>query len=694
MSSNDEQQGLPAAQLRHLLEGAAEAIIMLDRERRIVYLNRVAEQLARVERAAVLGRQVWEAFPQIIGSTFYHHIERAVTEERAVEFEDGSPQYDIWLIGRVYPSPDGFAIYFQDVAARKQAETAREQALAEVATERARLFAILEQLPVGVAVAAVPTGELLYRNAEAVRLLGSHPPTPANHTDYQHYGGLHADGTPYAAHEYPLARAVLDHESVQGEDMWYRRSDGALTNLSVYAAPITVGGKVIAAVSAFQDIAAQKRAEEWQRFLAEAGAALAESLDYEVTLARAAQLAVPRLADWCFVDLLGEDGHAYRLAVAHADPTKEDLAREARNFPADPQFRSAHPPTRALVTGQSVLIVDYNDAIMQAAARNEAHLRLSRALALRSVIVVPLVARGRALGVLTFATTAESERRFGADELAVAEELARRCGLALDNAQLYRQAREALHLRDQFVAIASHELKTPVTSAKGYLQLLARQLGRGTTNTARLQRYLQQTDISIGRLETLVSDLLDASRIQQGRLDLRPERFDLVALGEAVVDRFERAAERVEGHTLLLASTGPVTGSWDRDRLDQVLTNLVSNALKYSPAGGEVRVTIGWDTDTTPKRARIIVSDQGVGIPPDEQASLFQPFARSSVTNGIGGTGLGLYIVRQIVEAHGGTVSLASTPGQGTTVTVLLPGSEAITTQANRRHGGGGEGAG
>ena len=581
------------------------------------------------------------------------------------------------MIGRVYPSPEGVAIYFRDISARKRAEAAREQALAEVATERARLIAILEQLPVGVSVADVPSGEMLYRNAEGIRLLGNRPPVPASHDDYQHYGGLHADGTPYASHEYPIARAVLNQESVQAEEMRYRRSDGSLTRLNVYAAPITVGGQVIAAVSAFQDIAAQKRAEEWQRFLAEAGATLAESLDYEVTLARTAQLAVPLLADWCFVDLLGEDGRAYRLAVAHADPTKEALAREARNFPADPQVRSAHPPTQALITGRAVLIADYNDTIIQAAARNEAHLRLSRALALRSVIVVPLVARGRALGVLTFATTAESERRFGADELAMAEELARRGALALDNAQLYRQAREALHLRDQFVAIASHELKTPVTSAKGYLQLLARQVSRGVTDSERLQRYLQQTDTSIGRLEMLVADLLDASRIQQGRLDLRPEHFDLVALGEAVTDRFERAAERAEAHTLVLEHTGPVNGSWDRDRLDQVLTNLVSNALKYSPAGGAVRVAIGWDHATPPKRARIIVSDQGLGIALDEQAALFQPFARASATSSIGGTGLGLYIVRQIIEAHGGTITLASAPGEGTTVTVLLPSNTA-----------------
>jgi len=560
------------------------------------------------------------------------------------------------------------------VTARKEAEAAREQARTALANERARLDAILEQLPVGVSLAGFPSGQLLFHNAEAIRLL-HHPLLPdADYRGYASYGAIHADGTPYRPEEYPLARAVLHGAAIRGEEMRYRRGDGAITYLSVDAALVVVDGAPIAAVSSFQDIAKRKRAEDIARFLAEASADLAESLDYEDTLARVTRLAVPYLADWCFADLLDADGRTERLAVAHADPALAELAQEARRFPAEATTDRAHAPSRALRSGTPILIADYTDDILHAAARNADHLRVSSAMHLRSVLAVPLVARGRSLGVLTFATAAESGRRFGPEELAIAEELARRCALALDNARLYRQEQEALALRDQFVAIASHELRTPVTGAKGFLELLERQLARDTPDAARIARYLAQVQGSIGRMEGLVADLLDVSRIQQGRLDLQPEPCDLTALGRAILGRLESGGEWTAAHTVAFDAPEQVVGNWDRARLDQVLTNLVSNALKYSPHGGTVRLAIGWDRTTEPPFATIAVSDRGLGIPEAERETIFQPFSRGSARGtAIGGTGLGLYIVRQIVEGHGGTIAVESTPGQGSTFTVRLP---------------------
>ncbi len=560
------------------------------------------------------------------------------------------------------------------MTARKEAEAAREQARTALANERARLDAILEQLPVGVSLAGFPSGQLLFHNAEAIRLL-HHPLLPdADYRGYASYGAIHADGTPYRPEEYPLARAVLHGAAIRGEEMRYRRGDGAITYLSVDAALVVVDGAPIAAVSSFQDIAKRKRAEDIARFLAEASADLAESLDYEDTLARVTRLAVPYLADWCFADLLDADGRTERLAVAHADPALAELAQEARRFPAEATTDRAHAPSRALRSGTPILIADYTDDILHAAARNADHLRVSSAMHLRSVLAVPLVARGRSLGVLTFATAAESGRRFGPEELAIAEELARRCALALDNARLYRQEQEALALRDQFVAIASHELRTPVTGAKGFLELLERQLARDTPDAARIARYLAQVQGSIGRMEGLVADLLDVSRIQQGRLDLQPEPCDLTALGRAILGRLESGGEWTAAHTVAFDAPEQVVGNWDRARLDQVLTNLVSNALKYSPHGGTVRLAIGWDRTTEPPFATIAVSDRGLGIPEAERETIFQPFSRGSARGtAIGGTGLGLYIVRQIVEGHGGTIAVESTPGQGSTFTVRLP---------------------
>lgn len=232
------------------------------------------------------------------------------------------------------------------------------------------------------------------------------------------------------------------------------------------------------------------------------------------------------------------------------------------------------------------------------------------------------------------------------------------------------EAEQAARVREEFLALASHELKTPLTTVKVYGQLLARHLHQPSPDYQRLDRFAHQIQEQIGRLETLVTDLLDASRIQRGRLELHLEDVDLAQLTEQVMSRFELAPERTERHTVVLDTLEPVQGVWDRARLDQVLTNLISNALKYSPHGGEVRVTVRQNHD----HAELIVSDQGIGIAASERPSLFQPFIRGKSAHlSASGTGLGLYITSQIVQQHGGTIDLESEPAEGSTFTIRLP---------------------
>jgi signal transduction histidine kinase len=232
------------------------------------------------------------------------------------------------------------------------------------------------------------------------------------------------------------------------------------------------------------------------------------------------------------------------------------------------------------------------------------------------------------------------------------------------------EAEQAARVREEFLALASHELKTPLTTVKVYGQLLARHLRQPSPDYQRLDRFAHQIQDQIGRLETLVTDLLDASRIQRGRLELHLEDVDLAQLTEQVLSRFELAPERTEDHTVVLDTPEPVEGIWDRARLDQVLTNLISNALKYSPHGGEVRVTVRQSDD----HAELIVSDQGIGIAASDRPRLFQPFIRGKSAHlSANGTGLGLYIAAQIVEQHGGTIDLESEPAEGSTFTVRLP---------------------
>jgi signal transduction histidine kinase len=309
------------------------------------------------------------------------------------------------------------------------------------------------------------------------------------------------------------------------------------------------------------------------------------------------------------------------------------------------------------------------EAEWQAGAQDAEHLRLRRLLTPTSHLMVPLMAHGRTLGVLSL-VMAGSGRRYEPTALPLAEEVARRAALAIDNAQLYRQVQEAVRLREEFLSIASHELKTPLTTIKGYIQILDRQLRHPGTDPDRLLQVTGPLQRQIDRLEALVTDLLDISRMQQGRLALRREPVDLGELARLVLARLEEFPHRQPEHSLVVEAPVPVTGWWDGGRLDQVLTNLVANALKYSPGGGEVRVTVRQAGD----EALVAVSDQGQGMTPEEQTRLFQPFSRGQAINqAIPGVGLGLYIAAQVVSQHGGRIAVQSTVGGGSTFTVHLP---------------------
>lgn len=211
-----------------------------------------------------------------------------------------------------------------------------------------------------------------------------------------------------------------------------------------------------------------------------------------------------------------------------------------------------------------------------------------------------------------------------------------------------------------------------MTTIKTYSQLLSVRLRKPDADPSQLQYLADRLESQVRRLEILVADLLDASRIQQGRLEIKPESLDLVELSREVLSRFEDSPLRQPEHRLILDAPEPVTGNWDAARLDQVLTNLISNAVKYSPHGGEILLRLRYDDEF----AEISVSDRGIGISREEQARLFQPFIRAVGSGDVAsGQGLGLFITARIVNAHAGTIAIDSQPGQGTTFTIRLPRS-------------------
>lgn len=437
--------------------------------------------------------------------------------------------------------------------------------------------------------------------------------------------------------------------------------------------PVRVDGSETIAIGAlFTDITTRRHEEEVRRFLAEAGELLVTSLDYRTTLESVAKLAVPYLADWCSITLVEDDSALVSVPVAHADPTKVALAHEVlRRFP--PGDDSSRAVNRVIRTGRPEMMRDIPPEVIAKASSNEEYKRLLTAVAPVSYICVPLIARGRALGAITM-LSAESERHYDEADLAVAQDLARRAALAVDNARLYREAQRAIETRDRFLTIAAHELRTPITTVRGNTELLLRRVQRQAVPLDRewLGERLQRLMLGVERLQALAARVLDLNNLQAGLFSLACEDLDLVALVRVVVERQKASLQAQPGTSVTIRHPpNPVRGHWDPLRLEQVLVNLLTNAAKYQPDGGTITVEI----EESPGDAFVRVRDQGIGIAPDDIERLFEPFARAgtAVAHQITGMGLGLYISSQLVRLHGGELTVESQPGEGSAFTIRLP---------------------
>ena len=448
-----------------------------------------------------------------------------------------------------------------------------------------------------------------------------------------------------------------------------KRHDGTYRWFLGRSVPLRTGsGELAQWFGTATDIDENKRAQIAQRLLDQASLLLSSSLDYRATLQSVADLAVADLADWCGVDILSDKGELQPLAVAHRDPSMVELAREVRRrYPVDIDAPSG---SAAVVrTGTPEIYPVISDDLLVQAAKDPEHLELMRKLNLHSLITVPLLADGRAFGTVTLAISG-TERRFGPDDLATAQELARRAALAIQNAKLFSELNEALQARDEFLSIASHELRTPLTPIKLQLQSLDLMIRRGNPEGIPAAQVKKVVDVSlrqITKLSALFEDLLDVARINAGRLSLNLEQQDLVELVEETIERYS-AQGAASGTSFRLTAPGSAVASVDRLRIEQVIINLLTNAMKFAP-GTSVDVAVS----TAGEKIRISVRDKGIGIAKEDLARIFNRFERIQSSNNVGGLGLGLYISRQIVESHGGRIWAESAAGEGTTFAFEVP---------------------
>lgn len=442
------------------------------------------------------------------------------------------------------------------------------------------------------------------------------------------------------------------------------RKDGTRIPIDDSGAPICEGTRIHGAVLVFRDVSERKLREERRRYLAEAGAVLSSTLDLETVLKQLSQVVVPRLADWCAIEIVGETGRDIeQVTVAHSDPAKLAAARELRKaYPLTWDHPEYLP--KALTEGVSELLPEIPLDMQLKRVTDEADRKRILDLNLRSGMIVPLKVRGRILGMITFVAS-DSGRRFDDEDLAFAESLADRAALAIDNARLYRSAQLAVGLRDEFLAIASHELRTPLT-ALGLQTHLLRRAVAGVSVPEPLSRSLDKVESQVQKLAVMVDNLLDVSRMTQSGLAVERSPIDLAAVVQAAVHRLEPQLE--QARIPIEREVSSLVGTWDAMRLEQLVTNLVSNAVKYAP-GAPLRVRLQRVGDD----AQLEVQDGGPGIAPEVVERIFERFVRGVRGDASPGLGLGLYISKQIVQAHGGSIAVESAPGQGTTFRVRLP---------------------
>lgn len=412
-----------------------------------------------------------------------------------------------------------------------------------------------------------------------------------------------------------------------------------------------------------------------ERLLADAGSLFASSFDYEATLADVAGIAVRFLADFCIIDIV-EGGAVRRVQVAHADPEKSELSSALLNFPLD--RRLPHMSVQALDTQQPVLVPEVTSVMLEAISQGEEHRKILEELSPRSMMAIPLLARGNLIGVVLFVSSTSS---YDEDDLTVAMRLVDLAALEVDNARLYGEARRALLGRDRVFGIVAHDLRNPLNT----IMMTAEVMLDPSFPTSRRDAQVQMILRSAKRMNRLIQDLLDVARMEADQLYLNRETADPASVAHEAVELNTPIAEAASLSLRYIQGAKLPKISADQERLLQVLTNLIGNAVKFTPAGGLIEVS----TATRDDEVLFIVSDTGPGISEEDMPRLFQPFWQSQ-RGSLDGAGLGLSIARGIVEAHGGRIWAESEVGRGSTFTFSLPADasakpERRTNVADRR---------
>ena len=519
-------------------------------------------------------------------------------------------------------------------------------------------------------------GKVVFINPAGQRMLGKSVAGIPIEQQAKVYGLKTVTGRLLDASEIPAAQALSTNRPVKDLTVVLSEAEQGEITVSMSAVPLLEEGRAGGVIVTFRDVTERRKLEDQMKIqaeraqiLADAGAFFATNIDPVWVTQAIVERVAEALGDWAAVILKpAESSELQVAALYHRDMASLGLAW-------------SYIYRQPLVLGEGIIgqvissgYPSLTTNLRPGGVKSESSTYHPAQMKLSSLLVLPMQTRRVGiLGALVIAAN-DPDRQMTDEKLPLAELLAERAALAIENAKLYteqvearRKLEDVSRLKDEFLSIASHELRTPVTSIKGYTQLARTLITEGDLETSKA--YLAIAMDQIDRMSRLILELLDVSRIETGRLEIRREPIDWPEFVADVVSHHHAIVGERRISLDLPRVQRTVQG--DRDRLEQVLGNLLENAVKYSPEDSEVNVTITDEAD----RVLTAVRDRGIGIPNDELGQVFERFhrGRQVSSSNYGGLGLGLYITRQIVERHGGHVWVESVEGQGTTFTFSLP---------------------
>ena len=650
---------LRRAQLRvsQATNGMTEAMVVLDARWHLRFLNEAGIALSRrvgMQPSDLKGRDIRDAVPGARGTVFEAETRRAQRERIVVSYEGQVPGLELWVRVRCVPTADGgVALFIRDITATQRAETERRRteeryrALAEAST-----VMVFSSDPSGRVSEMPEWRELTGQSTAELRTSGL--------TD-----SIHPDDRERVAGEW---RNALASEAPYATEYRIRQRDGTYRWYRSRAVPIHEGGAIREWVGVFDDIEDEHLARQRHAAVDNALGVLGTSLDYEWNLAAVTRLLVPTLADYCSIDLVDESGEIRRVSSTHVDPQKEEILRELwRKYP----YRNGDSGIPEVVrNGTAVLnpMIDLADVV--AFAQTEEQKDMLLALAPRSFLGVPMISHDHVFGALALVYS-DSGRSHGVAERTAVEQIAARAATAIENARLFSDAQAASRAKSEFLATMSHELRTPLNAIAGYADLMA--MGVRGPVTAEQLRDLGRIRQNEKHLLEIITSILNFSRIEAGHITYDIRRCALGDVLERMEGMIEPQALAREITYAYLPVAASVAVAADREKLEQILLNLLGNAVKFTPRGGRITLSAREQAG----RVCIEVRDTGIGIKTELLDSIFAPFVQleSAFTRTVEGTGLGLAISRDLARGMGGDLKAMSTPGEGSLFTLDLPGA-------------------